>query len=115
MTARLAYRLWMSRTNGEAVLDACAQMGLPPPPEAVEPPCNFPWWAQVCETCFWDCDTERERGWGIGPIPSSKIRGWCRAEQMRPGLARIVHDVVRRMDAKYLEIEIEAERQKAKE
>lgn len=82
-------------------------------PEARDPGTRFPLWWEMAYACFCDCSTERSFGFGVGPIPYSKILEWGRWKQLGAvDLGDLVH-IVRRMDAKWLELEAaraEAER-----
>lgn len=115
MTARLVHQLWMSRNGAPrdqmppeawAVVEAQT-------PEAREPPITRPLWTQIAFACFWDCSTERAIGFGgVGPIPYRAIVTWADRNVPRQHHRTLI-DVVRRMDAKYLQIEAaraEAER-----
>lgn len=119
MTARLTHALWMSRNEGDRMREM-----LPPEawaaverdkPEARPVPIRFPLWGQMAFACFWDTSTERQLGFGVGPIPWSKIRLWGESRGLGHQHLVTLEHVVRQMDSEYLRIEherAEAERSK---
>lgn len=116
MTARLVHALWMSRHGAGRDLMPVAQWAEVErqTPEAVVPAVRFPVWGQLCFACFWDCSTERALGFGgVGPIPFTRILEWGKWKRLDGTDLRTLVEVVRLMDAKYLEIE--AARAKAKD
>lgn len=74
-------------------------------PEATDPGCRFPIWWQLAYACFCEASSERQLGFGIGPIPSSAIYAFAARKRLSRGDADDLHGIVRRMDAKYLELE----------
>jgi hypothetical protein len=82
-------------------------------PRYVAPPVSAPLWHQMAFACFYDTSTERSLGFGIGPIPYSKILEWGRWKRLAGRDLDDLVFIVRRMDAKWLELE--AARMKAKE
>jgi hypothetical protein len=115
MTARLVHVLWMGRNgSGRALMPAAAWAVVEQQtPDARDPGTRYPLWWQMSWACFCDTGTERSIGFGVGPIPYRAILEWGRWRGIGgANLTTLVH-VVRRMDAKYLEIEAaraEAER-----
>lgn len=116
MTARLTHVLWASRNPVADMPPEALARVRSEVPTARPVPVARPAWERLAFEAFWALDTERPRGWGIYPIPVSRIREWCRAEAPSPATARILEQVVRAMDRRYLEIEIaraEAEKPRA--
>lgn len=105
MTARLTHEQWVSRNPvADMPPDVLARVRASEP-KATPPTMRYPIWWQAAYACFCDCSTERSIGFGIGPIPSGAIRAWLAWKQIPEPTLTMLHDIVRRMDAKYLELE----------
>ena len=57
----------------------------------------------LCLTAWRDLSSCRSIGMVLGPIPWTAIAEWCRWHALEPDVARVVIDVIRRLDNEYLE------------
>jgi hypothetical protein len=118
MTARLVHVEWMRRNGAgwDKVPASVKARTIEQTPEATDPGTRHPVWWQMAWSCFCDTSTERSLGFGVGPIPWSKIVEWGTLAGLTGSTLKDLVFIVRRMDAKWLELEriaAEAERKAA--
>lgn len=115
MTARLVHVLWLSRNPRADMPEAAWALVQQQVPEARDVPLHHPAWWATAWGCFRACSTERSLGFGVGPIPWSRIRQWGESRGLTGSTLRTLEHVVQAMDNKYLELEAtraEAERKR---
>ena len=91
--------------------------GAPLPPEAIEPPSSDPALDRWIMAAFAELSTERDLGFGCGPIPASKIRAHAALVPLDRSATETFVQVIRALDRDFLAAEaarIEAERKQPK-
>lgn len=92
-------------------------MQMPPhllPPEATPPPLRYPQWWAMANKAFADTETCRQYGMAIGPIPWTALNDWCTAHGLTGQVRLVLIDIVRRMDAQWLDAEYQRTKEKSR-
>lgn len=57
---------------------------------------------EIWHTAFWELCSERDVGWGLGPIPGSEVRSWGREYGLDAEQLDDLQFYIRAMDHTYL-------------